>query len=55
MNLHLLPMYQQKMAYGTNGFPWTGGFYKGHVSYKEGICPVAEELHQKRTIGIGSF
>lgn len=53
MNLHLLPMYQQKMAHGSKGFPWSGGFYKGHVSYKESICPVAEELHQKRSIGIG--
>ncbi|MDH4199591.1 MAG: DegT/DnrJ/EryC1/StrS family aminotransferase, partial [Spirochaetia bacterium] len=23
INLHLLPMYQQKMAYGSKGFPWT--------------------------------
>lgn len=52
-NLHMLPMYQQKMAYGTKGFPWSGEFYKGNVSYREGICPVAEELHRKRCVGIG--
>jgi len=52
-NLHLLPMYQQKMAYGTKGFPWSSEFYKGQVSYEKGICPVAEELQDKRYIGIG--
>lgn len=52
-NLHLLPMYQQKMAYGSKGFPWSAEFYKGQVSYRKGICPVAEELHDRRSIGIG--
>jgi dTDP-4-amino-4,6-dideoxygalactose transaminase len=52
MNLHLLPMYQQKIAYGTKGFPWNSEFYKGHVSYDKGICPVAEELQDRRFIGI---
>lgn len=52
MNLHLLPMYQQKIAYGSKGFPWSAEFYKGHVSYDKGICPVAEELQDRRFIGI---
>lgn len=52
-NLHLLPMYQQRIAYGTKGFPWSAGFYKGQVSYQKGICPVAEELQDKRQMGIG--
>jgi len=52
-NLHMLPMYQQKKAYGSKGFPWSAEFYKGNVSYKKGICPVAEELQEKSYIGIG--
>jgi len=52
-NLHMLPMYQQKVAYGTKGFPWSTEFYRGNVSYKKGICPVAEDLQEKSYMGIG--
>jgi len=52
-NLHMLPMYQRKIAYGTKGFPWSAEFYKGNVSYKKGICPVAEDLQEKSYMGIG--
>ncbi len=51
-NLHLLPMYQNKTAYGTKGFPWTADFYKGQVSYDKGICPVAENLRDRTFLGI---
>ena len=50
-NLHLLPMYQQKIAYGNKGFPWTSDVYKGNVSYEKGICPVAENMHDWDYIG----
>jgi dTDP-4-amino-4,6-dideoxygalactose transaminase len=53
VNLHLLPLYQKKIAYGTRGFPWTAGFYDGEVSYEKGICPVAEALQDGRHLGIG--
>ena len=43
-NLHLLPMYQRKIAYGSKGFPWVSEIYKGKVSYEKGICPVAENI-----------
>lgn len=52
LNLHLLPMYQKKIAFGAKGFPWTGGIYKGSVSYEKGICPVAENLHEKTMMGL---
>ena len=52
-NLHLLPMYKNKQAYGKNGFPWTSDTYKGKVSYKKGICPVAEQLQDEKFLGIG--
>ena len=51
-NLHLYPMYQQKIAYGKKGFPWNSSIYKGSVSYKKGICPVAEELNDRTFLKI---
>lgn len=51
-NLHLLPMYQERIAYGSKGFPWTQDIYKGQVSYDKGICPVAESLHDHNFLGI---
>jgi dTDP-4-amino-4,6-dideoxygalactose transaminase len=57
INLHLLPMYQQKIAYGSNGFPWTAEFcnQKGRkpVEYSKGICPVAESLNDSQYLGFG--
>ena len=50
-NVHLLPMYQKKIAYGSGGFPWTSDICKRDVSYAKGICPVAEELHEKSYLG----
>lgn len=52
-NIHLLPIYQKKMAYGTKGFPWSADFYKGQVIYEKGICPVAEALQDGRHLGVG--
>jgi dTDP-4-amino-4,6-dideoxygalactose transaminase len=51
-NLHLLPMYQRKIAYGNKGFPWSIGDHHSHVSYEKGICPVAEHLHQNVMMGL---
>ncbi len=50
-NLHLLPMYQQKIAYGSKGFPWTSDICRREVSYQRGICPVAEELNDRSYLG----
>lgn len=51
VNVHLLPLYQKKIAYGSIGFPWTSDICKRDVSYAKGICPVAEELHEKSFLG----
>lgn len=51
-NVHLLPMYQNKIAYGSNGFPWTSDICKREVSYAKGICPIAEDLHDRTFIAI---
>ena len=50
-NVHLLPMYQQKLAYGSGGFPWTSELCKRDINYGKGICPVAEELHDFTYLG----
>lgn len=50
-NLHLLPIFQQKIAYGSNGFPWTSDICKRDVDYSKGICPVAETLNDKSYLG----
>jgi perosamine synthetase len=43
-NLHLLPIFQQKIAFGSKGFPWTLPGVRQEISYKKGICPVSENL-----------
>ncbi len=52
-NIHLNPLFIQRIAYGTSGFPWIGlksGDSK--VSYAPGLCPVAEKLHQHTFLGL---
>ena len=51
--IHLLPLYQKKVAYGSNGFPWNMELYKGNVSYQKGICPVAENMISRYYMNIG--
>jgi perosamine synthetase len=51
-NIHLLPMFQNKIAYGSNGFPWVSGVCKRDVNYRKGICPVAEKLHDETYLGL---
>lgn len=50
--IHLLPMYQQKIAFGKNGYPWNSKDHDCGVSYNKGICPVAEKLHFETYLGI---
>jgi len=49
-NIHLFPIYQKKIAYGSKGFPWT--IANRDVSYEKGICPVAEKLNDSTYLGI---
>lgn len=50
-NLHLLPMYQRKRAYGSRGFPWSSELCRREISYAKGICPVAEYLQDTSFMG----
>jgi perosamine synthetase len=38
------PLFQDRIAYGTKGCPFTCHLYQGTVSYAKGLCPVAEDL-----------
>jgi perosamine synthetase len=51
-NIHLLPLFQQRIAYGTGGFPWTSPYASRDVQYGPGTCPVAEELHARSFLGL---
>ena len=52
-NIHLIPMYQKKIAYGSDGFPWTSSFARQDINYAKGICPVAEKLNDETYLGFG--
>jgi dTDP-4-amino-4,6-dideoxygalactose transaminase len=51
-NLHLLPMFRHRVAYGSRGFPWTSPYCSGDVRYGPGTCPVAEDLHARTFLGL---
>jgi len=44
VNLHLLPVFQKKIALGSSGFPWSFEGARKGITYEKGICPVAERL-----------
>jgi perosamine synthetase len=52
-NIHMLPLYQNKIAYGSQGFPWRSEFNTRNISYEKGICPVAENFHDKTVLALG--
>lgn len=51
-NLHLLPLFRHKIAYGSGGFPWRSPYAGREVSYGPGTCPVAEDLHANSFFGL---
>ncbi len=52
VNIHTLPIFLEKIAYGKNGFPWSSEIYRGSVRYGVGTCPVAESLHSELLVSI---
>ena len=50
-NIHKLPMYKKKIAYGSKGFPWNYNLknFKKKYFYK---CEIAEKLQNKTFIGL---
>ena len=51
-NIHLLPIFQKKIAYGVSGFPWKKNKHLNRVKYKKGICPIAENLVDKEYLSL---
>lgn len=40
--LYLQPLYQEKIGFGKEGFP----FSQANVNYEKGICPTTENMHE---------
>ena len=51
-NLHLLPVYQKKIAFGEDGFPWNTSAEAAKIDYSKGVCPTAEKLHDFSFLGL---
>ena len=50
VNLHLLPMFKFKQAYGRKHFPWSISNKK--YIYSKGDCPIAENYKNEKFICI---
>ena len=51
--IHLNPLFRHRIAYGAEGFPWKGlASGESGVTYGPGLCPVAEDLHQRTFLGL---
>jgi perosamine synthetase len=48
------PLYQQRQAFGRDGFPFNYEGYRGRVNYDRGLCPVTERLHLEELL-FGNF
>ena len=52
-NIHLNPIFKNRIAYGSKGFPWKGlKNSESNVLYKKGLCPIAENYHNETFIGL---
>lgn len=52
VNIHRLPQYTQKIAYGQHHYPWVNGQQVSPVTYGSGTCPVAETLQDATYLGL---
>ena len=48
--LYLLPIYQKKEIYPNSRFPFISKEYPHNISYKKGICPIAERMYEKELL-----
>jgi perosamine synthetase len=44
--LYLLPLFQDRQVFGNSGYPFN--LASKFISYKKGLCPVAENLYEKK-------
>jgi len=45
--LYLQPIYQNKIAFGSKGWPFVSPWSQSDVNYDKGSCPVAEKMYEK--------
>lgn len=45
--IYLEPLYLRKICFGSDGFPFTANPRNDSIVYGEGLCPVAERLHER--------
>jgi dTDP-4-amino-4,6-dideoxygalactose transaminase len=48
--LYMEPMFQQKICFGANGYPFTANPRNHEISYAQGLCPVCERLQEKEIL-----
>lgn len=48
--IYFFPIYQKKRIYKNSQFPFVSKEFNNNVSYKKGICPVAERMYEKELI-----
>ncbi len=48
--IYLLPLFQQKIAIGSKGWPFNMNEFSRAISYDKGICPVVERVHDKEMV-----
>jgi dTDP-4-amino-4,6-dideoxygalactose transaminase len=45
--LYLEPLYQKKICFGPNGYPFTANPRNKNLSYAKGLCPTVERLNER--------
>ena len=48
--LYTEPMFQQRICFGANGYPFTANPRNNEISYAQGLCPVCERLQDKEIL-----
>lgn len=48
--LYLQPVYQQRIAYGKDGFPFNYGGQANPIDYSRGSCPTVESMHFEKVL-----
>ena len=48
--IYLEPLYQRKICFGRNGFPFTANPRNAELSYAKGLCPVTERLQEREIL-----
>lgn len=44
--VYMEPVYQQKICFGSKGFPFTANPRNEEIKYKKGMCPVVENMYE---------